>query len=268
MQKTAQQVLQEHAEQQDQKNLTSGVKTWANAMNEHDLMAPSGKAASYRAQTYLPEANEWIQKQKTIEEESSRERRNTPNSLSPSNLENIEKNKRSYDRYLERKGLPPRRRSPSPRRRGSSPRRRGSSPRRRGSSPRHRRRHMANVSHNWRRQSTQRRRSPSPRRRSPSPRHYSRRRSLTPNVNEFGRNMTYNYRRSPRRSQRPRVSPLRYTVAANGRTVNEFGRNAPRYQSTRRRSPSGPRFFNEKTKTYRRPVKAYDEVSGTYKNMD
>jgi hypothetical protein len=78
--------------------------------------------------------------------------------------------------------------------------------------------------------------------------------------------MTYNYRRAPRRSHRPSVSPLRYTVAPNGRTVNEFGRNVPRSQSRRRRS--GPRFFNERTKTYKLPVKIYNDVTGTYKNMD
>jgi hypothetical protein len=46
------------------------------------------------------------------------------------------------------------------------------------------------------------------------------------------------------------VSPLRYTVAPNGRTVNEFGRNVPDRRQTQRQAPR----FNG-TRGQRRPYK-------------
>ncbi|NDB86003.1 MAG: hypothetical protein EB127_25375, partial [Alphaproteobacteria bacterium] len=70
---------------------------------------------------------------------------------------------------------------------------------------------------------------PSPRSR-PSPRR---------TVNEFGRNITYNYR--PRgytvRNTR-KASPLRYTTGPEGQTVDEFGRNIPRNYRSRKPSRS------------------------------
>jgi hypothetical protein len=85
-------------------------------------------------------------------------------------------------------------------------------------------------------------------------------------VNEFGRNMTRNYRRHRSPSRRRRgsrnASPLRYTVAPNGRTVNEFGRDVPRAPT--RRGPTGPRFYNAKSRTYKRPIHVFDEKTKTY----
>ncbi len=278
------------------KNLEEGValmkkqaentRSWANMMNEENAkalpMGPSSAPATYQSKTYLPGAANWAAKQETIAEEASAERAETPTPQRNSNIEDIERNKRSYDRYRERMGLPPRpnktpsrerrrrnaekartarrRRSPSPRRRSPSPRRRSPSPRRRSRSPVRRygvgRRYVAAPGFGSRRRSpSPRRRSPSPRRRSPSPR-YSRRRS--PSVNEFGRNMTRNYRprrQSPRGSRN--ASPLRYTVTEDGRTVNEFGRDIPARPSAR-----GSRF---NTRRQRRPIHVFDEKTQTYK---
>jgi len=124
----------------------------------------------------------------------------------------------------------PPRRSPSPRRRASPPRRRSPSPRRRSPSP-------------------PRRRASPPRRRSPS-------------VNEFGRNLTRNYRRRAPVPTRRNVSPLRYMRASNGRLINEFGRNVPRGSPPR--IPRGPRFYNERSRTYRLPTRYYNDATGRY----
>ncbi len=264
-------------------------RSWANMANEDDALrtslpeGPPSAAATYKAKTYLPDAPRWATRQETIAEEASAERANTPTPLRENNLEDLGINKYSYNRQRERMGLRPRPnrtssrerrrtarryRSPSPRRdyrrasrrrsQSPSPNRRGPvrrygvgrsyvaapgfgsrhrspSPRRRSPSPR-------------RRSPSPRRRSPSPRRRSPSPR-YSRRRS--PSVNEFGRNLTRNYR--PRRGP----SPLRYTVAANGRTVNEFGRNVSRTEGRWPRSNG--------TRGRRRPIHVFDEKTKRYK---
>jgi len=236
------------------------TRSWANMMDEEDAQrppAPPSAAATYKAKTYLPGASNWAKKQATIEEEASAERAQTPNSLSESNLEDIRKTMYAYDNYTDRMGLPRRasrtptperrrrsnerrrtarrRRSPSPRR--QSPRRRSPSPRRRSRSPGRRygvgRRYVAAPGFG------SRRRSPSPRRRSPSPR-YSRRRSPSPR---------YSRRRSPS-PRRRNVSPLRYTIAPNGRTVNEFGRNVPDRRQTQRQVPR----FNG-TRGQRRPYK-------------
>ena len=269
---------------------------WANMANEGNVknvpMGPNSSPATYKAKTYLPNASKWANNQKKLEEEASAARSNVSNSLSQSNLNDIERNKRSYDRYRERMGLSPRpnktpsrelrrrsaekrrtrhRRSRSPSsRRSQSPKRRygvgrkyvpaiepGSRRKRSGSPKRHRRRSPSPR----RRSPSPRRRSPSPRRRSPSPRRRS------PSVNEFGRNMTRNYRRkqSPSRHRRRysrNTSPIRYTVTQNGRTVNEFGRNMHQGYSSRR--AVGPRFFNEKTKTYKRPIHVFNEKTKTY----
>ena len=217
------------------------TRSWANMMNEEDALrppAPPSAPATYKAKTYLPGASSWAAKQATIEEEASAERAQTPNSLSQSNLENIERSKRSYDRYTNRMGLPRRasrtpsreRRRRSDERRRTARRRRSPSPRRRSRSPIRRygvgRRYVAAPGFG------SRRRSPSPRRRSPSPR-YSRRRSPSPR---------YSRRRSPS-PRRRNVSPLRYTIAPNGRTVNEFGRNVPDRRHTQRR-PYKPANWN------------------------
>ena len=247
--------------------------SWANMANEEDALRPQGPPsapATYKAKTYLPEASSWAAKQATIEEEASVERAKTPSSLTESNLEEFERNKRSYDRYTDRVGLPrrasrtpsrerrrrsderhrtarrqsPRRQSPrrqSPRR--QSPRRRSPSPRRRLRSPTRRygvgKKYVAAPGFGTRHGRSHR--SPSPRRRRPSPR-YSRRRSPSP--------------RHGRRGSR-NVSPLRYTVAQDGRTVNEFGRNVPG-----RGTAQGPRF---NTRRQRQPIHVFDEKTKTYK---
>ena len=271
--------------------------SWANMMNEEDALrppappAPPSAPATYKAKTYLPGASKWAANQATIAEEASADRAQSLTPLRNSNIEDIERNKRSYDRYLAREGLPPRanktpsrerrrrsdqrrrtarRRSPSPRRgspRRGSPRRRSPSPRRRSRSPVRRygvgRRYVAAPGFG------SRRRSPSPRRRSPSPR-YSRRRSPSPR------------RRSPsprRRSPSPRysrrrgsrnVSPLRYTVAEDGHTVNEFGRDVPARMVNEfgrdvpaRGTAQGPRFNTRRQG--RRPIHVFDEKTKTYK---
>ena len=217
------------------------TRSWANMANEEDALRPQGPPsapATYKAKTYLPGASKWAAKQATIEEEASVERAKTPSSLTESNLEEFERNKRSYDRYTDRVGLPRRasrtpsreRRRRSDERRRTARRRRSPSPRRRSRSPRRRygvgRRYVAAPGYG------SRRRSPSPRRRSPSPR-YSRRRSPSPR---------YSRRRSPS-PRRRNVSPLRYTIAPNGRTVNEFGRNVPDRRQTQRR-PYKPANWN------------------------
>ena len=244
------------------------TRSWANMANENDALraslpeGPPSAAATYKAKTYLPDAPRWAARQETIAEEASAERANTPTPLRESNLENLGINKYSYNRQRERMGLRPRpNRTPSRERRARTyrARRRSPSPNRRGS----RRygvgsRYVAAPGFGSRRRSrsgSPRRRSPSPRRRSPSPR-YSRRRS--PSVNEFGRNMTRNYR--PRRVSPRGSSPLRYTVAANGRTVNEFGRNVSR---TERRWPR-----SNGTRGRRRPIHVFDEKTKTYKPAD
>ena len=222
-------------------NQPVNTRSWANMANEENALrppAPPSAPATYKSKTYLPDASKWAAKEATVQEEASAERAETPNSLSESNLEDLRRTMYAYDNYTDRMGLPrrasrtpsrerrrrsderrrtARRRSPSPRR-GYS-RRRSPSPRRRSRSPTRRygvgRRYVAPPGFGSRRRSpSPRRRSPSPRRRSPSPRRaYSRRRS-------------------------PSVSPLRYTVAPDGRTVNEFGRDVPR--------PQGPRFNTRK----------------------
>ena len=53
------------------------------------------------------------------------------------------------------------------------------------------------------------------------------------------------------------MSPLRYTVAQDGRTVNEFGRNVPG-----RGTAQGPRF---NTRRQRQPIHVFDEKTKTYK---
>ena len=271
---------------------SNSTRSWANMANEDNALraslpeGPPSAPVTYKAKTYLPNAPKWAARQETIAEEASAERANTPTPLRESNLEDLGINKYSYNRQRERMGLRPRpnrtpsrerrartyrarRRSPSPNRRGSrrygvgrryvaapgfgsrrrsrsgSPRRRSPSPRRRSPSPRRR-------SPSPRRRSPSPRRRYSPRRRSPSPR-YSRRRS--PSVNEFGRNMTRNYR--PRRQSPRGASPLRYTVTANGRTVNEFGRNASRAQGR------GPR--SNGTRGRRRPIHVFDDKTMSYK---
>ncbi len=250
-------------------NQAGNTSRWANMANEDVPMGPSSGAATYKAKTYLPGASSWAAKQASIEKEASAERAMTPNSISESNMENIERSKRSYNRYRERMGLPPRanktpsrerrrrnyekrrtarRQSPrrrSPRRqspRRQSPSRRSQSPRRRSRSPTHKRRYGVGRRYVAAPGYESRRRSRSPRRRSPS-------------VNEFGRNMTRNY--GPRRRGSRNVSPLRYTVGNNGYTVNEFGRDIPV-----RRQGQGPRF---NTRRQRRPIHVFDEKTMTYK---
>lgn len=238
---------------------TAGNTTsWANMADEENakkaLMSPNSAPATYKAKTYLPNASKWAQKQATIEEEASAERAQTPNSLSESNLEDLRKTMYAYDNYTDRMGLPRRAsRTPTPERRRRSDerrrtarrqsprrqsprrsyyRRRSPSPRRRSPSPTRRygvgRRYVAAPGFGTRHERSHR--SPSPRRRSPSPR--------------------YSRRRSPSRRGSRNVSPLRYTVAPNGRTVNEFGRNVPDRRQTQRQVPR----FNG-TRGQRRPYK-------------
>jgi arginine/serine-rich splicing factor 2 len=116
--------------------------------------------------------------------------------------------------------------------------------------------------------SPRRSRSPS-RSRSPKRRgkHRGRRPSpRRPSVNEFGRNMTRNYRRKPSPITRRRPSPRRYTIAENGRAVDEFGRNIPRGPPPKK--AVGTRFFNEKTRKYKRPIHVFNNVTRTYKPAD
>ena len=207
----------------------------------------------------------------------------------PGDVENIERDKRSYDRYLERMGLPPRpnktpsprsrsRRSPSPARRQTRHYRRHS--RSRSPSPvrrytRHYRRHSRSPSPV--RRQTRHYRSRRSRSRSPSPvrrqtRHYrrhSRSRSPSPQtrytngrrVNASGREVAYGPARVV--SPQPRfpsvntpegpVSPARYQThfTENGRRVNEFGRDVAYGPPTRRANKRPIRVFNEVTRTYR-----------------
>jgi len=176
------------------KKQAENTRSWANMADEEDALrppAPPSAPATYKAKTYLPGASSWAAKQATVEEEASAERADTPTPLRNSNIEDIERNKRAYNLYTDRMGLPRRAsRTPSRERRRRSNERRRTARRRRSPSPR----------------------GHSPRRRSPSPR-YSRRRG--------SRN----------------ASPLRYTIAPNGRTVNEFGRNVPDRRHTQRNSP-------------------------------
>ena len=257
-------------------NQVANSSSWANMANDDVPMGPNSAAATYKGKTYLPGASSWAAKQATIEKEASAERAMTPNSISESNMEDIERSKRSYNRYRERMGLPPRaNKTPSRERRRRNYEKRKTarrqSPRRRSSRSRSPRR-RSSRSRSPRSQSPRRRsRSPSPKRRygvgrkyvaapgfgsrrkpSPKPR-YSRRRS--PSVNEFGRNMTRNY--GPRRRGSRNASPLRYTVTNNGYTVNEFGRDIPV-----RRQGQGPRF---NTRRQRRPIHVFDEKTKTYK---
>jgi hypothetical protein len=67
--------------------------------------------------------------------------------------------------------------------------------------------------------------------------------------------MTRNYR--PRRQPQREFSPLRYTVGANGRTVNEFGRNVSRAEGRWPRSNG--------TRGRRRPIHVFDEKTQSYK---
>jgi hypothetical protein len=166
----------------------------------------------------------------------------------PGNAENIERNKRSYDRYLERMGLPPRpNKTPSPRsrhRRSPSPRsrhRRSPSPVRRHT--RHYRRPSRSRSpspvrrytRHYRRHS--RSRSPSPARR--YTRHYRHRRSQS-------RSPRHRRSPSPRRRSPRRRSPSPVTRYQNGRRVNASGREVaygPPMATTRFPSvntPEGP----------------------------
>ena len=239
---------------------------WGSIAEEnHDMepsvpMGPPSGPANYKAKTYLPKSSEWATKQRTLEEEASLERSRSPMTLSNSNLENIERNRRSYNRYRERMGLSPRRnRTPSRERRRKTYRKRPSQ--RPSQSPRRRygvgRRYNPAPRYSVRRrlQSPRRRPSPSPRRSArhsprrsarhsprrsprPSPRPSPRRRpsprqspSSRRTVNEFGRNITYSYR--PRNE-----SPLRYTIGPEGERVNEFGRNVSQKYRSRRPSRS------------------------------
>lgn len=252
------------------------TRSWANMMNEENakagLIGPNSAPATYKALGYLPNAGKWAAKQETIAEEASAERAETPTPQRPENIEDIERNKRSYNRYRERMGLPPRaNKTPSRERRrrdaekNRTARRRSPSPRR-SQSPRNRRRHSRSPVRRYgvgRRYvaapgSRRERRSPSPRRsysrRSHSRRSHSRRRS--PSVNEFGRNMTRNYRRRGSRN----ASPVRYTIAADGRPVNEFGRNIPNRRYTQAR---GSRFNGSRRQ--RRPIHVFDEKTQSYK---
>ena len=168
-------------------------------------------------------------------------------------MENIDRDKRSYDRYLERMGLPPRANKTPPRRRQPV------------------RRYVSRRSRSPSRRSRGRSRSPSRSRSSGRKgkhrRSSSRRRSpRRPSVNEFGRNLTRNYRRKPSPVTRRRPSPRRYTVAENGRTVDEFGRNIPRGPPPKK--AVGTRFFNEKTRKYKRPIHVFNNVTRTYKPAD
>ena len=227
---------------------------WGNIAEENHAMEPSvpmgppSGPVDYKANTYLPKASEWANKQRTLEEQASSERSRSPMTLSNSNLENIERNRRSYNRYRERMELSPRRdRTPSRERRRRtyrgrygvgkrynpaprfSVRRRSQSPRRSAKhSPRPSPRRSARPSPRRSARYSPRRRPsprPSPRRR-PSPRPSPRR-----TVNEFGRNITYSYR--PRNE-----IPLRYTIGPEGERVNEFGRNVSRKYRSRRPSRS------------------------------
>ena len=186
---------------------------WGNVALENIPMGPPSGPVNYKAKTYLPNASEWATRQRTLEEQASSERSRSPMTLSNSNLENIERNRRSYNRYRERMGLSSRRnRTPSRERRRKKP---SQSPRRRYGV--------------GRRYSVRRR--PSPRR---SARHSPRR-----TVNEFGRNITYNYRpRGYTVRNRRKVSPLRYTTGPEGQAVDEFGRNIPRNYRSRKPSRS------------------------------
>jgi len=238
----AKEIFKKQANEPWMKNLEKGK--WGNALNvpgaENDLPvpAPSVKPATYKAKTqnprllgktYLPEASRWVNKGKTMRNANSRAR--TPNSLSKSNLENIEKSRQEYLRRLPPsvdefgREIPrsrPRRshRSSSRHSRRHSRRHRSSSrqSRRHRSSSRHSRRHRSSSRTRHSSRNSRRHRSSSRRRRSPS-------------VNEFGRNLRYS-RRSHRRSHKPR-----------------------------RR---GPRFYDEESQTYKRPVGMYNNATGTY----
>jgi hypothetical protein len=165
----------------------------------------------------------------------------------PGNAENIERNKRSYDRYLERMGLPPRpNKTPSPRSRRRSRRSPSPSPVRRQTRHYRRSRSPSPVrrqTRHYRRsssRSSRHRRSRSPRHRRSSSRSSRHRRSRSP-VRRYTRN--YRQRRSPSPRRR---SPSPVTRYQNGRRVNATGREVaygPPVATTRFPSvntPEGP----------------------------
>jgi len=176
-------------------DIQSGKTTWGNYALEHPeedrrLSEPPRAAATYKAKTYLPEANTMVTRPIPEDEVD-----NLNLMRRDDDRADIRKSEREYDDYLRKSGFAPRIRSPSRTYRRRSPSRERSP--KRGT---YRRRSPSRSP----RRGTYRRRSPSwgPRRRSRSPRRRS---------------------RSPRR----RESPIRYMRAPNGRTVNEFGRNLP-----------------------------------------
>jgi len=204
--------------------------TWGDYVLQHPeedvyLEGPPRKAATYKAKTSA--ARRSPPRPRMVIEPLPE---NVLNNLNIRRRENDEADLLRSGLTLQNIYAPPRRRSPSPRRRSPSPRRRAPSPRRRSPSP-------------------PRRRASPPRRRSPS-------------VNEFGRNLTRNYRRRAPVPTRRNVSPLRYMRASNGRLINEFGRNVPRGSPPR--APRGPRFYNERSRTYRLPTRYYDDATGRY----
>ncbi|NDB83815.1 MAG: hypothetical protein EB127_13985, partial [Alphaproteobacteria bacterium] len=170
---------------------------WGNVALENVPMGPPSGPVNYKAKTYLPNASDWATRQRTLEEQASSERSRSPMTLSNSNLENIERNRHSYNRYRERMGLSPRRnRTPSRERRKKthkrSPRRRYGVGKRYNPAPRFSLRRRSQSPRRSARHSPRRRQSPSPRR--------SARHSPRPSPRRSARH-------SPRRRQSP--SPRR-----------------------------------------------------------
>jgi hypothetical protein len=190
-------------------SLEQNQRAWANMMNNSPVKPPTN-AASYKA--------------KTAKYKAPRPKTPEDNSLRESDYENIEKSKRSYDRYREKMGLSPRA-NKTPEKKERRGRKRSKSPTKK--------------------------------------RHY-RNRSYT---NEFGRHIPRaKYIRSASRVKRKvrSQSPARYTVK-NGQIVNEFGRN---YHYERPKRVRGTKYFDEKTKEYKRPMHVFDETTRTYVPME
>ena len=86
-------------------------------------------------------------------------------------------------------------------------------------------------------------------------------------MNEFGRYIpeTKYVRQASPVTRRRSLSPMRYTVNPHGRIVNEFGRNYHNYK--RPKKVRGMKIFNEKTRTYKRPIHVFNETTRTYVPM-
>jgi hypothetical protein len=182
-------------------SLEQDKTAWANLMDDSPLKPPTS-VASYKAK--------------------SRESQVSEDSLRESDYEDIEKAKRSYDRYREKMGLSPR---------------------------------PNKTPENKRKRHVRRGRSPTKKR------HY-RNRSYT---NEFGRHIPrMRYIRSQSKKSPKHKTPTNYTVK-NGQIVNEFGRN---YHYQRPKKVRGIRYFNEKTRKYKRPIHVFDEITRKYVPMN